>query len=88
MTTRTTLLATAAGLALCPGGASAADLTLVEVITSPERTEVLEGLVSGWEEETGNTVEIVSLPWGQAFETLATMVAGGARPRRAMAEPR
>ena len=80
MTTRKTLMATAAGLALCAGGASAADLTLVEVITSPERTEVLEGLLSTWEEETGHTVEIVSLPWGQAFETLATMVAGGDTP--------
>ena len=61
-------------------GALAADLTLVEVITSPERTETLEALVSAWEEETGHTVEIVSLPWGQAFETLATMVAGGDIP--------
>ncbi len=79
MTTRYALL-TSAALALFAGGASAADLTLVEVITSPERTEVLQGLVSAWEEETGNTVEIVSLPWGQAFETLATMVAGGDIP--------
>ena len=79
MTTRYALL-TSAALALFAGGASAAELTLVEVITSPERTEVLEGLVSAWEQETGNTVEIVSLPWGQAFETLATMVAGGDIP--------
>lgn len=79
MTLRTRLL-TGAALALVAGGASAAELTLVEVITSPERTEVLEGLVSAWEQETGNTVEIVSLPWGQAFETLATMVAGGDVP--------
>jgi multiple sugar transport system substrate-binding protein len=79
MTLRHGLLTTAA-LALIAGGASAAELTLVEVITSPERTEVLQGLVSAWEEETGNTVEIVSLPWGQAFETMATMVAGGDIP--------
>ncbi|EYD74777.1 Sugar ABC transporter, periplasmic sugar-binding protein [Rubellimicrobium mesophilum DSM 19309] len=79
MTIRNALL-TSATLALFAGGASAADLTLVEVITSPERTEVLQGLVSAWEQETGNTVEIVSLPWGQAFETLATMVAGGDIP--------
>jgi multiple sugar transport system substrate-binding protein len=79
MTIRTTLLATAATAALA-SPALAVDLTLVEVITSPERTEVLEGLVSAWEQETGHTVEIVSLPWGQAFETLATMVAGGDIP--------
>ncbi|TNC66639.1 sugar ABC transporter substrate-binding protein [Rubellimicrobium roseum] len=76
---RTGLLSSAA-LALMTGGAWAADLTLVEVITSPERTEILEQLVSAWEQETGHTVEIVSLPWGQAFETLATMVAGGDIP--------
>lgn len=65
---------------LTAGGAQAADLTLVEVITSPERTETLESLVSAWEDETGNSVEIVSLPWGQAFEKFATMVAGGDIP--------
>ncbi|SHI65505.1 ABC transporter substrate-binding protein [Wenxinia saemankumensis] len=80
MTRRLTTLAGASALALIAGGAAADDLTLVEVITSPERTEVLEGIVSAWEEETGHNVEIVSLPWGQAFETLATMVAGGDIP--------
>ena len=74
------LLAGAAAVALAAGGAAAEKLTLVEVITSPERTEVLEGLVASWEEDTGHTVEIVSLPWGQSFETLATMVAGGDTP--------
>jgi multiple sugar transport system substrate-binding protein len=78
--TRTRLLAGAALAILAAHGAAAADLTLIEVITSPERTETLEQLVSAWEQETGNTVEIVSLPWGQAFETLATMVAGGDIP--------
>ena len=78
--TRTRLLAGAAMAVLAAHGAAAADLRLVEVITSPERTETLEQLVSEWEQETGNAVEIVSLPWGQAFETLATMVAGGDIP--------
>lgn len=56
-------------------------LRLVEVITSPERTAVLEGIVSEYEAANeGVTVEIISLPWGQAFETLATMVAGGNIP--------
>lgn len=56
-------------------------LKLVEVITSPERTVVLQGMVDNFEAANpGVTVEIVSLPWGQAFEKLATMVAGGDTP--------
>lgn len=56
-------------------------LKLVEVITSPERTEVLRGLVAEFEKANpGTTVEITSLPWGQAFEKLATMVSGGDIP--------
>ncbi len=57
------------------------NLKLVEVITSPERTVVLQGLVDQYEADNeGVTVEIISLPWGQAFEKLATMVAGGDVP--------
>ena len=56
-------------------------LKLVEVITSPARTEVLQAMVDEYEAANdGVTVEIVSLPWGQAFEKLATMVAGGDVP--------
>lgn len=56
-------------------------LKLVEVITSPERTEVLQQIVDGYEAANpGVTVEITSLPWGQAFEKLATMVSGGDIP--------
>lgn len=56
-------------------------LKLVEVITSPERTEVLQSLVDKYEAAHPDVqVEIVSLPWGQAFEKLATMVAGGDIP--------
>ncbi|MCA0270730.1 MAG: sugar ABC transporter substrate-binding protein [Proteobacteria bacterium] len=56
-------------------------LKLVEVITSPERTEVLKGMVAEFEKQNpGTTVEITSLPWGQAFEKLATMVSGGDIP--------
>lgn len=67
-------------LALMAGGAMAENLTLVEVITSPERTVTLKEMIASWEEETGNSVTVVSLPWGQAFETLATMVASGDIP--------
>ncbi|MFN3172691.1 MAG: ABC transporter substrate-binding protein [Hyphomicrobiales bacterium] len=78
-----TLLLGAGTAALMAVGPAQADTTLrlVEVITSPERTAVLEELVAQYEAENeGVTVEITSLPWGQAFETLATMVAGGDIP--------
>ena len=56
-------------------------LQLVEVITSPQRTEVVQRLVDQFEEANpGVKVEITSLPWGQAFEKLATMVQGGQIP--------
>ncbi len=73
----------ASAVALLVATTASADTTLklVEVITSPERTEVLQSLVDGFEANNpGVTVEIVSLPWGQAFEKLATMVAGGDIP--------
>jgi len=73
----------ASAVALLVATTASADTTLklVEVITSPERTEVLQSLVDGYEAKNpGVTVEIVSLPWGQAFEKLATMVAGGDIP--------
>ncbi|MBO9443873.1 sugar ABC transporter substrate-binding protein [Phaeobacter italicus] len=69
--------------AVLMGTASYAETTLklVEVITSPERTEVLRGVVDEFEANNPDvTVEIVSLPWGSAFEKLATMVAGGDIP--------
>lgn len=73
-------LSTAAML-LASSALAETTLKLVEVITSPERTEVLQGLVDQYEEANPDvTVEIVSLPWGQAFEKLATMVAGGDVP--------
>ncbi len=75
-----TTLSTAAIL-MASGAYADTTLKLVEVITSPERTEVLQGIVDSYEAENpGVTVEIVSLPWGQAFEKLATMVAGGDIP--------
>ena len=56
-------------------------LKLVEVITSPERTETLKGIVADFEKANpGTHVEITSLPWGQAFEKFATMVSAGDTP--------
>ncbi|MBO0663824.1 sugar ABC transporter substrate-binding protein [Jiella sp. MQZ9-1] len=56
-------------------------LKLTEVITSPERTETLKGLVATFEKANpGTKVEITSLPWGEAFEKFATMVSAGETP--------
>src|SRR4030095_12591997 len=56
-------------------------LQLVEVITSPQRTDLLKQQVTAFEQANpGVTVEIVSLPWGEAFEKLVTMVQGGQIP--------
>jgi multiple sugar transport system substrate-binding protein len=61
--------------------AAATTLKLVEVITSPERTETLKAIVKTFEDANpGTDVEIISLPWGPSFEKLATMVAAGDSP--------
>lgn len=61
--------------------ASAMTLKLVEVITSPERTETLRGIVKSFEDANPDVhVEIISLPWGPSFEKFATMVAAGDTP--------
>jgi multiple sugar transport system substrate-binding protein len=72
----------AASILLGPCSLQAATtLKLVEVLTSPERTETLKGLVANFEKENpGTHVEIISLPWSSAFEKFATMVAAGDEP--------
>ncbi|WP_164871804.1 ABC transporter substrate-binding protein [Solirhodobacter olei] len=56
-------------------------LKLVEVITSPERTVTLKSIVSTFEKENpGTKVDVISLPWGQAFQKFATMVSAGDIP--------
>ncbi len=78
---RKTLMTAGAALLLGAGGAAAQTISLVEVITSPPRTEQLRAMVAEFEAANpGVTVEITSLPWGQAFERLATMVQGGNIP--------
>lgn len=75
------LLAATAFAALVAGTASAENLRLVEVITSPQRTETLKGIVAEFEKANpGTTVEIISLPWGEAFQKFATMVSAGDIP--------
>jgi multiple sugar transport system substrate-binding protein len=76
-------LALSATLGLLPFTALCAGSTikLVEVLTSPERTETLKSLVATFEQQNpGTHVEIISLPWGSAFEKFATMTAAGDEP--------
>ncbi|MDW9803923.1 extracellular solute-binding protein [Sinorhizobium meliloti] len=76
-------LITATLLATLMAGSALADtkLKLVEVITSPERTETLKSIVARFEQANpGTTVEIISLPWGEAFQIFATMVSAGEIP--------
>ncbi len=76
------LIATALFASLMAGTAMAdTTLKLVEVITSPERTETLKSLVAKFETANpGTTVEIISLPWNEAFQKFATMVSAGDTP--------
>jgi multiple sugar transport system substrate-binding protein len=78
---RQILLAATASLLLALPARAETTLKLVEVITSPERTETLKEIVKGFETANpGVKVEITSLPWGQAFEKFATMVSAGDTP--------
>ena len=54
---------------------------LLEVLSSPERTETLKVLVSNFEKQNpGVHVEVISLAWSSAYEKLATMVSAGDEP--------
>jgi multiple sugar transport system substrate-binding protein len=78
---RRCLLLAAACLLLTARLYADTDLKLVEVLTSPERTETLKSLVAAFERRNpGTHVEIISLAWSTAFEKLATMVAAGDAP--------
>ncbi len=69
------------GLAMLGSARADTTLKLVEVLTSPERTETLKGLVSSFEKQNpGVHIEITSLAWSSAFEKLATMVSAGDTP--------
>lgn len=75
---RLTLLAAALAASLGLRAAADVNLRLVEVLTSPERTETLKQLVAGFEAAHPQIhVELTSLAWGSAFEKLATMIAAG-----------
>lgn len=60
---------------------AATKLTLVEVITSPARTAMLQKMLSEYKTQHPDTeIEVISLPWGQAFEKLGTMMQSGQVP--------
>ncbi|SFU05665.1 carbohydrate ABC transporter substrate-binding protein, CUT1 family [Pseudovibrio denitrificans] len=81
MSLKKLLAASLVATAIAGPAVAETNLQLVEVITSPERTKVLQGIVSEFEAENpGTKVEIISLPWGQAFEKFATMVSAGQTP--------
>lgn len=57
------------------------NLRLGEVISSPERTEFLKELLAEFEAEHPNIkVEVITVPWGQSFQKLLTMVQAGQAP--------
>ncbi|MBD9659670.1 sugar ABC transporter substrate-binding protein [Pantoea sp. PNT03] len=59
----------------------AAKLTVVEVITSPPRTALLQKMLDDYKtQHPGTEIELISLPWGQAFEKLGTMLQSGQVP--------
>src|SRR3954451_3655405 len=76
------LLGAVAGLAISAGSALAdSTIKMVEVITSPPRTEFLKKQIAEFETvNPGVKVELVSLPWSQAFEKFLTMVQAGQTP--------
>ena len=75
------LAATLATTMLASGALADTTLKLVEVITSPPRTELLKKQVAGFEAANpGTHVEVTSLPWGQAFEKFLNMVQAGDTP--------
>jgi multiple sugar transport system substrate-binding protein len=79
----TTGLMLGAAMAAISAGASWAEtmIQLVEVITSPQRTEFLKSQLAEFEKANPDIkVEVVSLPWGQAFEKFLTMVQAGETP--------
>ncbi|HET8729085.1 MAG TPA: sugar ABC transporter substrate-binding protein [Alphaproteobacteria bacterium] len=78
---RKLFLATAMGAVVLAGPAAAQSLQVVEVITSPQRTELLQGQIDAFEAANPDvSVELVSLPWDQAFEKFLTMVQAGQTP--------
>ena len=78
----TTILLGAALAALGAGSAWAeTKVQLLEVITSPARTDFLKSQLAEFEKANPDIkIEVISLPWGQAFEKFLSMVQAGETP--------
>jgi multiple sugar transport system substrate-binding protein len=75
------LLGALAGTFLSAQGLAATTVRVVEVITSPPRTDFLKKQFADFEAANPDVhVELISLPWGQAFEKFLTMVQAGDTP--------
>ncbi|WOI57728.1 sugar ABC transporter substrate-binding protein [Palleronia sp. LCG004] len=71
-------IAAAAALAAWGGMANAQTLRVVEVLTTNERTGLMEQIASEFEAaHEGVDVELVSVPWDSAFEQILTMTMSG-----------
>ena len=56
-------------------------IKFMEVITSPDRTKFLKGLLSEFEKRYPDIeVELISVPWDQSYEKLMSMVVAGNPP--------
>src|SRR5471032_3692423 len=65
------MLALSVSLFSCASFA-ATKLTLVEVITSPARTEMLQKMLTAYQAQHPDVeIEVVSLPWGQRLKNWA-----------------
>lgn len=74
-------LSYAGWMAISDQGHDPGNLLIVEVNTSPERTGLLRRQLDSFEAENpGLKVDVISLSWGQAFEKLSMMIAGGQFP--------
>ena len=75
------MLAAPGGTFLSAQALAATTVRVVEVITSPPRTEFLKKQFAAFEQANPDIkVELISLPWGQAFEKFLTMVQAGDTP--------
>jgi len=58
--------------------ANAETLRVVEVLTTPERTELLQGMITAFESENPDIeIELISIPWDTSFERVLTMTQSG-----------
>jgi multiple sugar transport system substrate-binding protein len=81
MTWKAYLLGAIAGTLLSAQAFAATTVRVVEVITSPPRTEFLKKQFAEFTKANPDiNVELISLPWGQAFEKFLTMVQAGDTP--------